>query len=148
MERSEISAAAPLERLARAKAKGLPVVATASINHLSFNELDIGDYRTFCKVVPPLRGEDDRLAVIEALACGATVIASDIPVLREVGGDAVVYCPVAEVSAWATAVLRALADPLSAPPRPRRLAHAAQFSWAAHARVIGETYRRIGRDRA
>jgi len=66
----QISAAAPLERLARAKARGLPLLATASINHLSFNELDIGDYRTFCKLIPPLRGEDDRDALIEALASG------------------------------------------------------------------------------
>lgn len=66
----QISAAAPLESLARAKAKGLPVIATASINHLAFNELDIGDYRTFCKLTPPLRGEDDRAALVEALAQG------------------------------------------------------------------------------
>ncbi|HEY1414818.1 MAG TPA: dihydroorotase [Caulobacteraceae bacterium] len=66
----QISAAAPLESLARAKAKGLPVVATASINHLTFNELDIGDYRTFCKLTPPLRSEDDRLALGEAVAEG------------------------------------------------------------------------------
>ena len=105
-------------------------------------------YRRATAVLVTSEAEGFGLPVIEALACGAPVIASDIPVLREVGGDAVVYCPVAEVSAWATAVLRALADPLSAPPRARRLAHAAQFSWAAHARVIGETYRQIGRDRA
>jgi dihydroorotase len=66
----QISAAAPLESLARAKARGLPILATASINHLSFNELDIGDYRTFCKLIPPLRGENDRLALIDALASG------------------------------------------------------------------------------
>ena len=66
----QISAAAPLQRLARAKADGLPVLATASINHLTFNELDIGDYRTFCKLVPPLRCEDDRQALIDALASG------------------------------------------------------------------------------
>jgi len=66
----QISAAAPLASLARARARGLPIIATASINHLSFNELDIGDYRTFCKLVPPLRAEDDRLALIEALASG------------------------------------------------------------------------------
>ena len=66
----QVSAAAPLESLARAKDRGLPILATASINHLSFNELDIGDYRTFCKLVPPLRGEDDRLALIDALASG------------------------------------------------------------------------------
>jgi dihydroorotase len=66
----QISAAAPLETLARARARGLPVIATASINHLSFNELDIGDYRTFCKLTPPLRAENDRVALIEALARG------------------------------------------------------------------------------
>jgi dihydroorotase len=41
-----------------------------SINHLTFNELDIGDYRTFYKLTPPLRGEDDRQALIEALDSG------------------------------------------------------------------------------
>jgi dihydroorotase len=66
----QLSAAGALESLARAKAAGLPVRATASINHLSFNELDIGDYRTFCKLIPPLRSEDDRLALVEALASG------------------------------------------------------------------------------
>ena len=66
----QISAAAPLRSLARAKAEGLPILATASINNLSFNELDIGDYRTFCKLTPPLRREEDRLALIEALASG------------------------------------------------------------------------------
>lgn len=66
----QISAAAPLATLARAKARGLPVTATASINHLTFNELDIGDYRTFCKLTPPLRGESDRLALVGAVASG------------------------------------------------------------------------------
>jgi dihydroorotase len=66
----QITTAGALETLARAKAKGLPVIATTSINHLSFNEIDIGDYRTFCKLDPPLRSEDDRQAVIAALASG------------------------------------------------------------------------------
>ena len=66
----QISTAGALETLRRAKDRGLPVTATASINHLSFNELDIGDYRTFCKLTPPLRSEDDRQALIEALADG------------------------------------------------------------------------------
>jgi dihydroorotase len=66
----QVSAAAPLASLARAKAAGVNVIATASINHLSFNELDIGDYRTFCKLTPPLRCEDDRQALIQAVASG------------------------------------------------------------------------------
>jgi dihydroorotase len=46
------------------------MLATASINHLTFNELDIGDYRTFWKLEPPLRSEDDRQALVEALVSG------------------------------------------------------------------------------
>jgi len=66
----QLTTAAAIESFARAKARGLPVTATTSINHLSFNEIDIGDYRTFCKLDPPLRGEDDRQALIEAVASG------------------------------------------------------------------------------
>jgi dihydroorotase len=66
----QLTTAEAIESFRRARAKGLPVTATTSINHLSFNEIDIGDYRTFCKVEPPLRSEDDRQAVIEAVATG------------------------------------------------------------------------------
>ena len=66
----QISSAAALESLARAKDRGVKVFASVSINHLSFNELDIGDYRTFYKLTPPLRGEDDRQALIEAVDSG------------------------------------------------------------------------------
>lgn len=66
----QLTTAGAVESFRRGRDRGLPVVATTSINHLSFNEIDIGDYRTFCKVDPPLRGEDDRQAVIEAVASG------------------------------------------------------------------------------
>lgn len=66
----QLTTACALESLKRGRDKGLPVFASASINHLSFNELDIGDYRTFAKVDPPLRSEDDRQALIDALATG------------------------------------------------------------------------------
>jgi dihydroorotase len=66
----QVTTAAALQSLKRGRDKGLPVVATTSINHLSFNEIDIGDYRTFCKLDPPLRSEDDRQAVIDAVASG------------------------------------------------------------------------------
>jgi dihydroorotase len=66
----QITTADALDSLARAKAKGVAVAASASINHLSFNELDIGDYRTFYRLDPPLRPEDDRQALIEAVASG------------------------------------------------------------------------------
>ena len=66
----QISCAESLQSLRRAKDKGVKVWASASINHLTFNELDVGDYRTFYKLSPPLRSEDDRQALIEALADG------------------------------------------------------------------------------
>jgi dihydroorotase len=73
-----VSCADSVALLARAKEAGLPVTAGVSINSLALNENDIGDYRTFCKVSPPLRHEDDRQAVIEALASGVVdAIVSD-----------------------------------------------------------------------
>jgi dihydroorotase len=66
----QITTADSLASFQRAKDKGLAVAATASINHLSFNEIDIGDYRTFYRLDPPLRPEDDRQALIDAVASG------------------------------------------------------------------------------
>jgi dihydroorotase len=67
-----------LEVLRRARDQGLPVTASASINHLTLNENDIGPYRTFFKVAPPLRAEDDRVALAQAVAEGLIdVIMSD-----------------------------------------------------------------------
>ena len=51
----QISTGGALETLARARARGLEVAASVSINHLCFNEIDIGDYRTFYRLDPPLR---------------------------------------------------------------------------------------------
>ena len=73
-----ISCADSAEIVRGAKARGLPVTCGISINHLALNENDIGDYRTFLKLSPPLRHEDDRQAMIEALADGTIdVIVSD-----------------------------------------------------------------------
>lgn len=66
----QVTCADALESLKRGKDKGVNVAASCSINHLSFNELDIGDYRTFAKLDPPLRAEADRQALIDALAGG------------------------------------------------------------------------------
>ncbi|HEX7791798.1 MAG TPA: dihydroorotase, partial [Afipia sp.] len=67
-----------LDVLKRAKDAGLGVSASASINHLTLNENDIGPYRTFLKLSPPLRTEQDRTALVAALASGLIdVIMSD-----------------------------------------------------------------------
>ncbi|MCO5131282.1 MAG: dihydroorotase [Xanthobacteraceae bacterium] len=64
-----------LDVLARARDAGLAVSASASINHLALNENDIGPYRTFLKTAPPLRTEDDRAALVAALASGLVEVA-------------------------------------------------------------------------
>lgn len=65
-----VTTAGALDVLARARNAGLPVSAGTSIHHLTLNEFDIGDYRTFFKLTPPLRAEDDRQATVQALADG------------------------------------------------------------------------------
>lgn len=67
-----------LEVIRRAKQAGLNVTAGVSINHLTLNEMDIGQYRTFLRLRPPLRAEEDRLAMVEAVSEGLIdVIVSD-----------------------------------------------------------------------
>jgi dihydroorotase len=66
----QITTARSLPALERAKKNGLDVTAGVSIHHLTLNELDVGDYRTFFKLNPPLRSEDDRLAMVDAVATG------------------------------------------------------------------------------
>ena len=59
-----------LDVIRAAKKRGLPVTCGVSINHLTLNEIDIGPYRTFFKVRPPLRTEADRLAMVEGVMSG------------------------------------------------------------------------------
>ena len=66
----QITTAASLSVLDRARAAGLDVTAGTSIHHLTLNEFDVGDYRTFFRLTPPLRSEDDRVAMVEAVAEG------------------------------------------------------------------------------
>lgn len=66
----QVTTARSLPALARAKANGLDVTAGISIHHLTLNEFDVGDYRTFFKFTPPLRSEEDRLAMVQAVADG------------------------------------------------------------------------------
>src|SRR5262245_34752908 len=67
---SQISCAESLAVVRGAKARKLPVTCGVSINHLTLNENDIGPYRTFFRLKPPLRSEEDRAAVVRALAAG------------------------------------------------------------------------------
>ncbi|MET0545652.1 MAG: amidohydrolase family protein, partial [Caulobacterales bacterium] len=70
-----------VELLRQARASGQKIGATVSINHLLLNENDVGDYRTFAKLSPPLRGEDDRQALVRAVAEGVIeyVVSGHVP---------------------------------------------------------------------
>jgi dihydroorotase len=67
---SQITCAESLAVVRAAKARKLPVTCGVSINHLTLNENDIGPYRTFFRLKPPLRSEEDRTAMVRGLAAG------------------------------------------------------------------------------
>ncbi|SMH48143.1 dihydroorotase [Maritimibacter sp. HL-12] len=73
-----LSTAVALPVLERAKAAGLDVSAGINVHHLTLNEFDVGDYRTFFKLKPPLRSEADRVAMVEAVASGLIDVISSM----------------------------------------------------------------------
>lgn len=100
-------------------------------------------YRRADLVVLPSDAEGFGLPVLEALACAAAVLASDLPTVREVGGEAVCYAPPGDVEAWAAAIRSALTAPERLPSREVRLARAEEFSWARHAATVLEGYGKV-----
>ncbi|GAB4357017.1 MAG: dihydroorotase [Kiloniellaceae bacterium] len=75
---AHISTAESVEAIRRAKARGLAVTCDTAPHYFALNEFAVGDYRTFAKVSPPLRSEDDRQAILEGVADGTIdAIASD-----------------------------------------------------------------------
>ncbi|HLX62130.1 MAG TPA: glycosyltransferase family 1 protein [Planctomycetota bacterium] len=102
-----------------------------------------GLYRKAVATLLPSDAEGFGLPVIEALACGCAVVASDIPPLMEVSGGAALHCPVGEVEKWAATLDKLISDPAFAPARGVRLKRASEFSWLAHARTICGAYRKM-----
>ncbi len=75
---AHISTRGAVDAVRQAKARGLPVSCEAAPHHFTLNETAVGDYRTFAKMAPPLRDEENRLAVIEGLHDGTIdAIATD-----------------------------------------------------------------------
>jgi dihydroorotase len=75
---AHLSTAAAIDAVRQAKARGLPITCDTAPPYFAMNENAVGDYRTFAKLSPPLRTEEDRLAVIEGLLDGTIdAIASD-----------------------------------------------------------------------
>jgi glycosyltransferase involved in cell wall biosynthesis len=100
-------------------------------------------YRRAAVVLVPSGAEGFGLPVIEALACGAAVVASEIPALREAGGPAAMYAPVGDVGAWSDLVAKLLTDPTTGAAQSDRLAWASRFTWTAHAKIIARAYHRL-----
>ena len=67
---SSLTCAESLGAVRAAKARGLAVTCGVSVNHLTLNENDIGPYRTFFRLRPPLRSETDRMAMVRGVASG------------------------------------------------------------------------------
>ncbi len=103
-----------------------------------------GVYRRAAVCLLPSDREGFGLPVIEALACGTPVVASDLPALRETGGDAAVYCPPGDADAFAHAALSCMADLSGRPSRSERgRQQAGKFTWRAHAAALAALYRTL-----
>jgi glycosyltransferase involved in cell wall biosynthesis len=104
-------------------------------------------YRRASLVLMPSEAEGFGLPVAEALACGAPLLASDLPVLREVGGDAPVYRSVADPAGWTEGALTLLAErhdeAVRRVRRDRGLAQARHFAWTDHAEQLVSLYREL-----
>ena len=102
-------------------------------------------YRRAALVLQPSEREGFGLPLLEAMACGTPVVASDLPVLREVGGAAVEYCPVGDTAAWVRAVSALLDERRRDPARwcARQAAgrvRARCFSWSQFAARLADIY--------
>lgn len=73
---SHLSTRESFDTVRRAKLRGLRITAGVAPHNFSLNEFDVGDYRTFAKVKPPLRVEEDRKAVVDAIADGTIDVIS------------------------------------------------------------------------
>jgi dihydroorotase len=75
---AHVSTAGAIDAIRQAKRRGLPVTCDTAPHYFALNENEVGEYRTFAKVSPPLRHENDRKAVVAGLADGTIdAIASD-----------------------------------------------------------------------
>lgn len=105
-------------------------------------------YRRATLLLHTAEAEGFGLPVIEALACGCPVIASDLPVLREVGGEVASYCPVAEIPSWKRTAISRLEEKLAHPEawearRQAGVLWASRFSWTENARATAQVYQKV-----
>jgi glycosyltransferase involved in cell wall biosynthesis len=122
--------------------------ADSGLVELGFLNRDVlaAAYRRADLLLHTAEAEGFGLPPIEAMACGCQVIASDLPVLREVGGTAATYCAVGDIEGWKNAVLAAiqsLPEEHRKFDRERAFANAARFSWSENAARTAGVYREL-----
>jgi len=105
-------------------------------------------YRRSALLVMPSEREGFGLPLLESLACGTPVVASDIPALREVGGDAATYRAVGDIDGWLTAIGALLEEREQRPAdwakrREDGIRRAEEFSWSKYASEIASLYARL-----
>ena len=105
-------------------------------------------YRRAALVLLPSEAEGFGFPMVEATSCGAQVLASDLPVLREVGGDAAVYRPMGDVESWGLAAVEMIGEYLSESDvwqgrRSAGLARSGLFRWKTHAARLVDHYKMI-----
>ena len=115
------------------------------LTRLSEDEL-VALYRRAAATLVTSEAEGFCLPLIESLACGGVVFASDLGVLREVGGDAVVFCGAGDVPDWIARIASVLRNPAEAPPLDLRLQQARKYSWSSHSEIISGVYQKLIND--
>jgi glycosyltransferase involved in cell wall biosynthesis len=105
-------------------------------------------YRRATLLLHTAEAEGFGLPLVEAMGCGCVVVASDLPVLREVAGPVAEYCPVSDVDIWKETVMRLLQQERLRTDvwnlrRQEGVARAASFSWAENARRTAKVYREV-----
>jgi len=102
-------------------------------------------YRRAALTLLPSESEGFGFPIIESLACGTPVVASDLASTREAGGPETEYCPVADVSAWVDTIVRMLHERAEEPAgwsarRVAGLKWSVKFSWDEYARQVAAVY--------
>jgi len=115
---------------------GLDVVRTGFLTDTRLRRL----LAAAAAVALPSRYEGFGLPVLEALATGTPVLASDLPVLREVGGEHARYLPVGDADAWADALAAAPGRRDGHDPAPG-ISWARRFTWGRCAEKTRFAYR-------
>ena len=138
----------PLSREQESLARNLGILdAITTLENISETEL-VKSFADAALLLQPSDAEGFGLPVVEAMAAGTPVLASDLAVLREVGGDAAEYAPVAELPDWVEKVCCLLNEACGNPDqwelrRKRCREQASKFSWDRTAKKVAGIYREM-----